>query len=116
MGEFIEIYGAKIVVPKRSADTFIETWGTSDPSEQYWRRVGLPDYFDQVKFDREGNADLSSQQRRYAAEEVRRCKEGFWFMNNGQETYLTGKNYFYIQWWKLENDVYPDFRDTDRRY
>jgi hypothetical protein len=37
-------------------------------------------------------------------------------MNRGVPTYITGKNYFYLQWWKLEDDIYPDYRDLDRRY
>jgi hypothetical protein len=37
-------------------------------------------------------------------------------MSNGVLTYITGKHYFYLQWWKLEDDIYPDYRDADRRY
>lgn len=112
----LEIYGTTVTLPEVSESVFIEDWGISDAIEQYWRRNELPDYFSDVEYDKEGNAILTSQQRKYALEEVRRCKEGFWFMNNGKPTFITGKNYFYLQWWKLENDVYPDFRDTDRRY
>lgn len=112
----IEVYGTKIHLPIRDGNTFIETWGTDIPSEQYWRKKEMPSYFDVVEYDRDGNVLLTSQQRRYAIEEVRRCKEGFWFMNNGHEVYITGKHYFYLMWWKLEDDIYPDYRDTDRRY
>lgn len=111
----IEIYGVKIGLPQRG-EAYIETWGTDNPKEQYWRRSELPSYFNVVEYDRDGNVVLNAQQREYALEEVRRCKEGFWFMNNGIETFITGKNYFYLKWWKLEDDVYPDYRDTDRRY
>lgn len=112
--EYIEIYGAKIILPEIKGN--IEDWGTSIKSEQYWRRKDLPEYFNEVEYDKDGNALLNIQQREYAIEEVRRCKEGFIFYNNGEPTYITGKNYFYLQWWKLENDQYPDFRNTDRRY
>jgi hypothetical protein len=109
----VSIYGATVELPDVRN---LETWGTDDPSEQYWRRRELPKYFEEVEFDKEGNAILTMQQREYALEEVRRCKEGFWFMNNGFETFVTGKHYFYLTYWKLENDVFPDYRDTDRRY
>lgn len=114
MSNTIEIYGAKIVLP--SYDGVVEDWGTSDPSEQVWRKKGLPYFFKNVEYDKEGNALLNQQQRDFALEEVRRCKEGFWFMLNGVATYITGKNYFYLAWWKLEDDIYPDYRDLDRRY
>ncbi len=112
----IEIYNTKIYVKDFDDNTYIENWGTDIPKEQYWRRYDLPDYFSVVEFDKDENAILSPQQRAYALEEVRRCKEGFWFYNNGKPTYITGKNYFYLKWWKLEDDVYPDYRDTDRRW
>lgn len=113
---FLEIYGTKINLPERSSDTYIEDWGTDNPKEQYWRRKDLPNYFSLVEYDKDGNAILNVQQREYALTEVDRCRNGFWFFNNGIETYISGKNYFYLQWWKLEDDVYPDYRDTDRRY
>ena len=95
----VSIYGATVELPDVRN---LETWGTDDPSEQYWRRRELPKYFEEVEFDKEGNAILTMQQREYALEEVRRCKEGFWFMNNGFETFVTGKHYFYLTYWKLE--------------
>lgn len=110
----IEIYGSTVDIPDYNG--FIQDWGTDDKSQQYWRRTSLPEYFSEVEYDKDGNALLNKEQRDYALEEVRRCKEGFMFVNNGIKTYITGKHYFYLQFWKLENDVYPDYRDTDRRY
>lgn len=112
----IEIYGTKVFIQDPDKEIYIEKWGTNDPKQQYWRRYELPEYFEQVEYDKDGNALLTTEQRKYALEEVRRCKDGFWFYNNGVKTYITGKNYFYLQWWKLEDDIYADYRDTDRRY
>lgn len=114
MSEVIEIYGTKITLPNIPEN--IEDWGTDIAEEQYWRRKDLPKFFEQVEYDKEGNALLTFQQREYAKEEVRRCKEGFWFYNKAVKTYITGKHYFYLSHWKLEDDVHPDFRDLDRRY
>jgi hypothetical protein len=116
MSETITIYHTEITLPKQPPIEQIECWGTGNPSEQYWTRKPLPEYFEEVEYDKDGNALLNSEQREYAIEEVNRCRQGFWFMNNGIPTYITGKNYFYIQWWKLENDEYPEFRNTDREY
>lgn len=110
----IDIYGTLVNVPDTLSYT--ETWGTDNPKFQKWQRKELPDYFDDVKKDEDGNALLNEQQAAYAKEEVRRCKEGFYFMSNGKFIYITGKYYFYLQWWKLEDDIYPDYRDADRRY
>jgi hypothetical protein len=110
----IEIYGTNIVIPEYNGH--IENWGTDNPNEQYWMRLDIPKFMEQVEYDKDGNAWLNSEQRNFAQEEVRRCKEGFVFFSNGVETYITGKNYFYLQWWKLEDDIYPDYRDIDRRY
>jgi len=111
----VDIYGSLITLPDNDK-SYVETWGTDNPKLQKWRRKELPDYFDEVKKDEDGNALLNVQQSEYAKEEVRRCKEGFYFMSNGMLTYITGKHYFYLQWWKLEDDIYPDYRDADRRY
>lgn len=112
---FIEIYGTKVLLPEPPQDSGI--YGYELPKEnQYWVREELPEYFEQVEYDKDGNAVLNARQREYAVEEVRRCKEGFWFFNNGVQTYITGKHYFYLRWWKLEDDIYADYRDTDRRY
>ena len=115
MGLAIDIYGSLINIPEK-ADKYVENWGTDDIKEQYWRRKELPDIFDDVAFDSDGNAKLTEEQKAYAAIEVERCKKGFYFLNNGVETYITGKNYFYLQWWELEDDIYPDARAADRRY
>jgi len=112
----IEIYNTVITIPEQPPIEEIECWGTDDPLEQHWRRKELPAYFEQVQYDKEGNALLNSEQRDYAMQQVKRCRDGFWFMNNGVPTYVTGKNYFYLQFWKLEDDIYPDYRDLDRRY
>ena len=108
------IYHTDIVLPECTG--YVEDWGTNNPKEQYWRRYDLPEYFDLVEYDKEGNALLTQKQIDYATEEVRRCREGYWFLNNGVPTYITGKNYFYLQWWKLEDDIYADYRDIDRKY
>lgn len=117
MSNTIEIFGTIVSLPEQPSVEKIENWGyPNNPKEQYWRKKEIPNFFKSVEFDKDGNALLDEKQSEYAKEEVSRCKEGFWFMNNGIPTYITGKNYFYLQWWKLEDDIYPDYRDLDRRY
>lgn len=111
----VDIYGSLIYTADGPPDTLIDGWDLPK-KDQVWRRKDLPDYFDDIRYDDDGNALLTRQQEQYAAIEVERCKKGYWFFNNGTPTYITGKNYFYLQWWKLEDDIYPDYRDADRRY
>jgi hypothetical protein len=110
----VDIYGSLIHLESEPLE--IEDWGTHTPEDQYWRRKELPKIFDDIDFDDDGNAILTDEQEDYAAKEWHRCRKGFWFYNKGIPTYVTGKNYFYLQWWKLEDDIYPDYRDADRRY
>jgi len=116
MLETIKIYGTEIQLPENPDASDIENWGTDDSNEQYWRRKEIPAFLSLVEYDSEGNALLNAEQAAYANREVLRCKKGFWFYNNGIPTYISGKNYFYLSFWKLEDDIYPDYRDTDRRY
>lgn len=115
MGLAIDIYGSLVYSPDVPLDTFIDGFGLPI-TEQYWRRRELPDFFDRVDVDKDGNVFLTPEQVQYAKVEVDRCKNGFWFFNRGVPTYISGKNYFYLNYWKLEDDIYPEYRDTDRRY
>ena len=111
------IYGANISFHEPKQDIYVEDWGfPNEPKKQYWRRKEIPSFFDNVETTKEGDLLLTDEQDKYATEEARRCKNGFYFMNKGNITYISPKHYFYLQWWKLEDDIHPDYRDTDRRY
>lgn len=113
----IVVYGTLIKIRDLFDGEIIENWGyLNNKSEQYWRRNELPSFFNNVEYDKDGNVLLTKAQEEYAKEEVRRCKDGFWFYNNGEPTYITGRHYFYLVWWKLEDDIYADYRDADRQW
>ena len=79
----IDIYGSIITLPNSPEN--VEDWGTDDIKEQYWRRKELPEIFDTITYDDDGNAMLSDEQERFAEEEWRRCRKGFWFLNHGKQ-------------------------------
>lgn len=85
-------------------------------AEQKWERVTIPDSFNEIEFDDEGNALLTSEQEEFVLGELKRMKEGYWFFNHGVLTYVTGVHYFYLQYYTLEDGNRPDYRDTDRRW
>lgn len=110
------IYGVNVFVPDSPPESVKVFKRSDDPKEQYWERIELPDFFEFVTYNKDGDLLLTEEQETYAREEKRRCFDGFWFYKKGIPTYITGKQYFYLQWWKLEDDIYPDYRETCRKY
>ena len=51
----------------------------------------------------------------YIDKEFTRREEGFWFTNKGVPTYITGTNYMYLQWSKIDVGQ-PDFRESNRLF
>ena len=49
----------------------------------------------------------------YIEEEFNRRENGYWFINNGKPTYITGGHYMYLQWSKIDVGL-PDFRESNR--
>jgi len=115
MGEVVRIYNTDITLPDVPESHEIEDWGMPK-EEQYWRRKPLPAIFKHVQKDTDGNIELNKEQLAFAEREFRRIKNGFWFYNNGEPTYITGRHYYYLQYWVLENRKSPEYRDTSREY
>ncbi len=84
--------------------------------EQYFRKQEIPDIFDDLEFDEDGNAIYSEEQADFIRNEWAKINDGYWFWNNGIQTYITGLHYFYLNYWTLEDGNTPDYRDVDRRY
>lgn len=115
MGEIIRIYNTDIELPDVPQYEEIEDWGMPK-EEQYWRRKPLPAIFKVFNKDADGNIELTREQEEYASKEFYRIKNGFWFYNNGIPTYITGRHYYYLQYWTLENRKSPEYRETSRNY
>ena len=90
-------------------------------SEQYWKRIPLPSwYLDTMKkwdeFDKKKKDDevefYDEKLEEYKKQEWDRRLNGFWYMNNGEPTFLTGLHYLYLQWWPIDIG-YPKFRIPD---
>ena len=90
-------------------------------SEQYWKRILLPSwYLDTMKkwdeFDKKKKDDevefYDEKLEEYKKQEWDRRLNGFWYMNNGKPTFLTGLHYLYLQWWPIDIG-YPKFRIPD---
>ena len=75
-------------------------------SEQYWRRQEPPVGLTQ---------NTESRYVNFIKSELKKIREGVWFLNNGIPTYMTGLHYYYVNY--IEIDVgYPDYRERDRKF
>lgn len=111
----IHIYGINYTLPPVPQSSKI--LGFELPKKQQkWRRQPLPAIFDDLDFDAEGDPVYTEEQLKWINEEVDKFERGIWFYNNGAPTYITGLNYFYLQYWTLENGDPPEYRACDRRY
>jgi hypothetical protein len=115
MSEYIQIYGSNIKLPERPKDEDALNYGLPR-KEQKWKRTELPEFFEKVEYNKAGNLLLTEEQEQYAAQEVRRCKEGIWIWIGEKLRYIPKRYYFYLQFYTLEDGTTPEFREADRLY
>lgn len=103
-GELLELGGLVICLPKRPSKK--EIFGYKDPDAmQVWRRVSMPKELSRIRsMDEWGEMprEFREKFRPYIEEEFRRRREGFWFYNCGEATYITGRHYMMLQWGKMD--------------
>ena len=89
--------------------------------EQFWKRIPMPDWYQDTmkkwdEFDKKKKDDevefYDERLEEYKKQEWDKRLNGFWYMNNGTPTYLTGLHYLYLQWWPIDIG-YPKFRIPD---
>ena len=102
IGSVININGLKIALPKPTEKIYKRS---KDKQDQYWETTPISKELNRVKsiFQWHETPDLfKSQWVEYIEEEFNRREQGYWFMNNGTPTYITGTHYMYLQWTKIE--------------
>jgi len=111
IGEIIEIQNLVIALPKVPKDVYSNT-------KNKWVRFDQPKELERLKniFDWRSYPESSKEKwHDYIDEEFRRREEGFWFMNDGKPTWITGTHYMYLQWSKIDVGA-PDFREANRLF
>ena len=111
IGEIIEIQGLVIALPKAPKEIY------KDPKNK-WVKFEYPKELQRIKniFDWRNYPESSKEKwYDYIDEEFRRREEGFWFTNNGKPTWITGTQYMYLQWSKIDVGA-PDFREANRLF
>lgn len=113
VGEVIEIQNLKIGLPLAPNKCLQRH---SKKEEQYWERQDIPKPLSKIQSIFQWN-DMSSDFKNrwvdYIEREFDFREQGFWFMNKGVPTYVTGSHYMYLQWTSIDVG-YPDFREANR--
>ena len=110
IGEIYEIQNLAIALPKQKDVVEFE--------KDRWTYTPYPKELSRIKsvFDwEEYPLDFKEKWYDYIDKEFTRREEGFWFINKGVPTYITGTNYMYLQWSKIDVGQ-PDFRESNRLF
>lgn len=113
VGSVINISGLNIALPLAPSECLRRH---KLPSEQYWERRELPKELSKIQSIfhwNEMSADFKNSWVDYIEREFDYREQGFWFMNNGEPTYITGSHYMYLQWSSIDVG-YPDYREANR--
>ena len=115
IGQIIEISGLKIALPAAPEKCFSRD---TKQSEQYWERQEIPRDLAKIQSIFQWNEKPKEFKDRwvdYIEQEFDYREQGYWFMNNGVKTYITGSHYMYLQWSSIDIG-YPEFREANRIY
>ena len=110
IGEIYKIQDLLIALPKEKDIIEFEN--------DKWSYTKYPKELSKIKsvFDwEEYPLDFKEKWYDYIDKEFIRREEGFWFINKGKPTYITGTNYMYLQWSKIDVGQ-PDFRESNRLF
>jgi len=113
IGDIVCIEGLYIALPPVPEKVYQRSPVKSD---QYWERAELPKELSRIDSIFQWNekpVQFKSRWVDYIEEEFDRRELGFWFMNNGVPTYITGSHYMYVQWATIDVG-YPDYREANR--
>lgn len=113
IGEIVDINGLMIALPLEPKECKSRS---PRPTEQYWEREEFPKELARIQSIFQWNdlpSEFKSRWVDYIEEEFDRREQGFWFMNNGKKTYITGSHYMYLQWASIDVG-YPDYREANR--
>ena len=109
IGEVYEIQNLKIALPEvKEVYSKHDKW---TPHEYPRELKNIKTIFDWERYP----AQFKDEWHAYINREFTRREEGFWFNNKGNDTYITGSHYNYLQWSKIDVGK-PDFREANRLF
>jgi len=86
--------------------------------EQRWKVLEYPSELNKIKTVYDWNerpVEFKEKWYEYINKEFVRREEGYWFYSNGIPTYITGSQYMYLQWTKIDVGS-ADFRESNRLF
>ncbi len=115
VGDIYEIQGLRIAIPKTPKEIDGQKLNKQD---QVWMLPPRPSSLNKIKsmadFYRQPES-LKQQYYPYIEQEWERRDNGYWFMCNGEPTYITGSNYFFLTWSHIDTEsTHPDWRQPNR--
>jgi hypothetical protein len=113
IGEIYKISNLLIALPEEPDKVHSRSRKVED---QYWEPFEYPKELAKIKsiFQwHEMPNDFKNKWVDYIETEFDRREDGFWFINGGIPTYVTGSHYMYLQWTKIDVGL-PDFREANR--
>lgn len=109
-GDIVESSGLLIVLPKKPKRSEI-LFHDLPKGMQMWKRIPMPEELQRVRsMDEwlEKPSEFRKKFRAYIEQEFQRRRDGVWFYNNGEPTYITGRHYMFLQWSKIDIG-YPSY-------
>ena len=113
IGDIYNVNGLYIALPATPDNVYSRD---KRKENQYWQPFEYPKELDKIKSIFQWHntpSEFKAKWVDYIEQEFDRRENGFFFMNNGIETYMTGSHYMYCQWTKIDVGL-PDFREANR--
>lgn len=115
IGDIYNISGLLVALPSTPEDVYKRD---SKKENQYWQPSEYPRELSSIKTIFNWHTmpkNFKDEWVDYIEGEFDRREHGFFFMNNGVKTYITGSHYMYLQWTKIDVGL-PDYREANRIY
>jgi hypothetical protein len=113
IGDIIKVSGLVIALPLAPENPYARS---KKPSEQYWERQEYPKELARIQSIFQWN-ELPSEFKDNWIDHIESQydyrEQGYWFMNDGVPTYITGSHWMYLQWSSIDVG-YPDYREANR--
>lgn len=115
-GDIDDISPVKITLPDPPPKSSIKNYHRP-VANQKWERTLLPKSFLRFKgmSKEEIYSKLTKEENDFIMQEYDRIENGYWFYNGGELLWISGTNYMYLNWWKIDSG-FPDFRMCDTEF
>ena len=111
VGEVYEIQNLKIALP-------LAPKKVKEFENKTWTAEKIPNELKQIETIFEWDdypTHFKEKWSGYIEDEFNKREDGFWFKNNGVDTYITGSHWMYLKWSKIDVGR-ADFRESNRLF